>query len=79
MPTVLVVEDEVLIRDVVCEELADAGFGVIEVGTADEALRSSKLARTSISSSPISTCRAQWTVSSSLPLSATAGRPSTSS
>lgn len=38
MPTVLVVEDEVLIRDVVCDELADAGFEVIQVGTADEAI-----------------------------------------
>jgi CheY-like chemotaxis protein len=38
MPTVLVVEDEVLIRELVCEELVDAGFGVIQVGTADEAI-----------------------------------------
>ncbi|MGM4886045.1 response regulator [Tardiphaga sp. 604_B6_N1_1] len=38
MPTVLVVEDEVLIRDFVCEELADTGFEVIQVGTADEAI-----------------------------------------
>jgi CheY-like chemotaxis protein len=38
MPTVLVVEDEVLIRNFVCEELVDAGFGVIQVGTADEAI-----------------------------------------
>lgn len=79
MPTVLVVEDEVLIRDVVCEELADAGFEVIEVGTADEAIavlearEDVHLVFTDIDS------RVQWTVSSSLPLSATAGRPSTSS
>jgi CheY-like chemotaxis protein len=38
MPTVLVVEDEVLIRDLVCEELTDAGFEVIQVGTADAAI-----------------------------------------
>ncbi|MGM4896879.1 response regulator [Tardiphaga sp. 839_C3_N1_4] len=38
MPTVLVVEDEVLIRDFVSEELTDAGFEVIQVGTADEAI-----------------------------------------
>jgi CheY-like chemotaxis protein len=38
MPTVLVVEDEVLIRDFVSEELTDAGFEVIQVGNADEAI-----------------------------------------
>jgi CheY-like chemotaxis protein len=38
MPTVLVVEDEVLIRDFVSEELTDAGFEVIQVDTADEAI-----------------------------------------
>jgi CheY-like chemotaxis protein len=35
---VLVVEDEVLIRDFVSEELTAAGFDVIQVGTADEAI-----------------------------------------
>lgn len=35
MPTVLIVEDEVLIRDFVSEELMDAGFEVIQVGSAD--------------------------------------------
>jgi CheY-like chemotaxis protein len=38
MPTVLVVEDEILIRDMVSEELIDAGFAVVEAGTADQAL-----------------------------------------
>jgi CheY-like chemotaxis protein len=36
--TVLVVEDEVLIRMVVAEALRDAGFGVIEAKNADEAI-----------------------------------------
>lgn len=37
-PAILVVEDEVLLRMVVCELLRDAGFRVIEAATADEAL-----------------------------------------
>jgi CheY-like chemotaxis protein len=36
--TILVVEDESLIRLMVAEALRDAGFGVVEAGTADEAL-----------------------------------------
>jgi two-component system, response regulator PdtaR len=35
---ILVVEDEVLIRAVIAEELRLAGFSVIEAGRADEAL-----------------------------------------
>jgi CheY-like chemotaxis protein len=38
MPIVLVVEDELIIRNMVREELADAGYTVIEVGTADDAI-----------------------------------------
>jgi two-component system, response regulator PdtaR len=38
MPTVLVVEDEPLIREVVCEELDIAGFDVVQVANADEAI-----------------------------------------
>jgi CheY-like chemotaxis protein len=38
MPTVLVVEDDILIRDFVSEELTDAGFEVIQVGNADQAI-----------------------------------------
>jgi signal transduction histidine kinase/CheY-like chemotaxis protein len=37
-PSVLVVDDEVLIRMLVADTLADAGFNVEEAGTADEAL-----------------------------------------
>jgi two-component system, response regulator PdtaR len=36
--TILVVEDEILIRLMIAEALRDAGFGVVEAGTADEAL-----------------------------------------
>ncbi len=36
--TVLVVEDEILVRIVIAEELRDAGMRVIEVGSADEAM-----------------------------------------
>ncbi|MEZ0222092.1 response regulator [Tardiphaga sp. 538_B7_N1_4] len=38
MPTVLVVEDETLIRDLVSEELSDAGFEVLQVGNAGQAI-----------------------------------------
>jgi CheY-like chemotaxis protein len=38
MPTVLVVEDDTLVRLGVIEGLEDAGFGVIEAGSADEAI-----------------------------------------
>lgn len=38
MRTVLVVEDEPLIRLMLTDALEDAGFSVIEAGTADEAL-----------------------------------------
>jgi CheY-like chemotaxis protein len=38
MPTVLVVEDEVLIREVVKEELEDAGYTVIVAEHADAAI-----------------------------------------
>jgi CheY-like chemotaxis protein len=37
-PTVLVVEDEVLIRIMVADELRDHGFNVVETSNADEAL-----------------------------------------
>jgi DNA-binding response OmpR family regulator len=36
--TILVVEDEILIRLMVAEALRNAGFGVVEAGTADQAL-----------------------------------------
>jgi two-component system, response regulator PdtaR len=38
-PSILVVEDEVLVRSVVGMYLRDCGFQVIEAGTADEAIR----------------------------------------
>jgi len=38
-PTVLVVEDEPLIRMTVADDLQVAGFRVLEAGSADEALR----------------------------------------
>jgi CheY-like chemotaxis protein len=37
-PLVLVVEDEGVVREMVCMDLADAGFDVLEAATADEAL-----------------------------------------
>ena len=36
--TILVVEDEILIRLMAAEALREAGFGVVEAGSADEAL-----------------------------------------
>ena len=38
MPTVLVVEDEPLIRDIIAEQLTDAGYEVVEVGDAGKAI-----------------------------------------
>jgi DNA-binding NtrC family response regulator len=38
MPTVLVVDDEMLIRWALAESLAAAGFAVVQAGTASEAL-----------------------------------------
>lgn len=38
MPTVLVVEDVVLVRMLICEYLRDAGFTVIEAVSGDEAI-----------------------------------------
>lgn len=37
-PTILVVEDEALVREVVCLDLADMGFTVVEAGAAPPAL-----------------------------------------
>jgi two-component system, response regulator PdtaR len=38
MPTVLIVEDEAIIRDLVAEELEEAGFGVVIAVNADQAI-----------------------------------------
>jgi two-component system, response regulator PdtaR len=38
MPTVLVVEDEILIRELVAEELAEAGYIVVVANDADQAI-----------------------------------------
>lgn len=38
MPTVLIVEDDVLIRLNIAEELGDEGFQVVEASNADEAI-----------------------------------------
>ena len=36
-PIVLVVEDELLVREMIAEELRDAGFGVLEAGDGESA------------------------------------------
>ena len=38
-PTILVVEDEILVRTVTAAYLRDCGFDVVEAGNADEAVR----------------------------------------
>jgi CheY-like chemotaxis protein len=38
MPTVLVVEDEILIRELVAEELEEAGYSVVVATNADQAI-----------------------------------------
>jgi len=61
LATVLIVEDEFLVRNVLQIELEEAGYDVILADNADAALQFSKPARTSIWSSPTSTCQARWT------------------
>jgi DNA-binding response OmpR family regulator len=39
LPTILVVEDEILIRNCTTDHLTDAGFSVIAAGDAEEGLR----------------------------------------
>ncbi|MDB5597137.1 MAG: response regulator receiver protein [Hyphomicrobiales bacterium] len=39
VPMVLVVEDEEIVREMVCMDLVDAGFSVREAATGDEAIR----------------------------------------
>jgi CheY-like chemotaxis protein len=61
--TVLIAEDELLVRMVAVEIFEDAGFEVIEADHAEQALAALKYEPpTSIFSSPISTCPAAWTV-----------------
>lgn len=38
-PTVLVVEDELLVREVIADYLQDCGFRVVEAGNADDAIK----------------------------------------
>ena len=66
-PLVLVVEDEFLVRMNALSLLEEAGFGVLEAGSADEAIAllerrtDIRIVQTSGSSLPTSTCRAAWT------------------
>jgi CheY-like chemotaxis protein len=61
MATVLVVEDEAIIRDVIAEELEDAGFTVVIAVNADYAI-SMLENRLDISwSLPTLTCPVPWT------------------
>ena len=62
-PSVLVVEDDVLVRTVVAAYLRECGFDVVEAGSADEAIRVLEADIRSTSCSPTSTCRAAWTAS----------------
>ena len=57
VPTILVVEDEVLVRGVVAEHLRDGGFNVVEAANAAEAVDLLQSADPSISYSATSPCR----------------------
>ena len=76
--TVLVVEDEFLIRVDIADRLKEAGFSVFEAESADAAIRILEREATFTSSSPISICRARWTALSSPPMCEIAGRRSSS-
>lgn len=60
-PTVLIVEDELLVRAVVAAEFAEAGFRVLEAGDDREALAALVSIRKSTCCSPTSACRASTT------------------
>lgn len=60
--TVLVVEDEVLLRLVAADELRQQGYGVTEAANADEAMAVCERAPGSTSFLPTSNCRAPSTV-----------------
>ena len=63
MTTVLIVKDEVLVREVIQIDLEDAGYELMVAGTVDAAIAILE-ARTDIYnwSSPISKCPVQWTM-----------------
>jgi hypothetical protein len=61
-PVVLIVEDEFLLRMDAVDMIAGAGFEVLEAGNAERPSRFWNLAATSPWFSPISRCRARWTV-----------------
>ena len=64
-PTVLMVEDEMLLGHVVADELEEAGYRVLVVTTGEEALAFLERAEPSTSSSPTSVCRAASTAGTS--------------
>ena len=67
MPTVLVVEDETLIRELVAEEFEEAGYSVVVATDADQAIAILEARRISTWFSPIPTCPAPW-IGSNWPL-----------
>lgn len=61
MATVLVVEDEGLIRDLVAEDLQEAGFTVVVAKNADHAIAILEVRQDIHCYLQTSTCRVQWT------------------
>jgi CheY-like chemotaxis protein len=57
--TVLVVEDEAMVRAKLAEELEDAGYLAVEASDGAEAVEMSTLSQMSKSSSAMSECRVQ--------------------
>ena len=60
-PVVLIVEDEILVRMDAVEVIEGRGFEAVEARNADDAIAILDSAMTSVSSSPTSICRVQWT------------------
>jgi hypothetical protein len=63
--TVLIVEDEPLILDMISQELTEQGFAVLEAETGEAALSIIESARRSTCCSPTSDCRGNWTAGGS--------------
>ena len=58
--SIVITEDEAIIRTAVADELSAAGFSVLQASSADEVVSILEAASMSISCSAISTCQVPW-------------------